>query len=66
MPAADISIADIVEATQQAMVRRLIGLRYRIQVEPVAVHTKAEQRMDLCWMKGALGEALHALCCAPG
>ena len=29
-------------------------------------HTKADHRMDRCWLKGAVGDALHALCCAAG
>jgi IS5 family transposase len=29
-------------------------------------HTKADHRMDRCWLQGAVGDALHALCCAAG
>ena len=29
-------------------------------------HTKADNRMDRCWLQGALGDALHALSCAVG
>jgi IS5 family transposase len=27
-------------------------------------HTKADHRMDRCWLPGGLGDALHALNCA--
>ena len=29
-------------------------------------HTKSDNRMDRCWLQGALGDALHALSCAAG
>ena len=29
-------------------------------------HTKSDNRMDRCWLKGAIGDALHALSCAAG
>jgi hypothetical protein len=29
-------------------------------------HTKSDNRMDRCWLPGALGDALHALSCAAG
>ena len=29
-------------------------------------HTKADHRMDWCWLQGAAGDALQALCCAAG
>jgi IS5 family transposase len=29
-------------------------------------HTKADHRMDRCWLKGAEGDALHAVLCATG
>ena len=29
-------------------------------------HTKADHRMDRCWLQGAVGDALHALSCAAG
>jgi transposase, IS5 family len=29
-------------------------------------HTKADHRMDRCWLKGADGDALHAVLCAAG
>ena len=41
-------------------------LKRRQAIEPAIGHTKADHRMDRCWMKGALGDALHALCCAAG
>ncbi len=44
--------------------RRL--LRRRQAIEPVIGHTKADHRMNRCWLQGALGDALHALSCAAG
>ena len=44
--------------------RRL--LRRRQAIEPLIGHTKADHRMDRCWLQGALGDALHALSCAAG
>lgn len=41
-------------------------LKRRQAIEPAIGHTKADHRMDRCSMKGALGDALHALCCAAG
>ena len=29
-------------------------------------HTKSDNRMERCWLPGALGDALHALSCAAG
>jgi IS5 family transposase len=47
-----------------ALEKRL--LKRRQAIEPAIGHTKADHRMDRCWMKGTLGDALHALCCAAG
>ena len=41
-------------------------LRRRAAVEPAIGHLKADHRLDRCWLKGALGDALHALSCAAG
>jgi IS5 family transposase len=41
-------------------------LRRRQAIEPLIGHTKADHRMDRCWLQGALGDALHALSCAAG
>lgn len=41
-------------------------LKRRQAIEPLIGHTKADHRMDRCWLQGALGDALHALCCAAG
>jgi len=35
-------------------------------IEPLIGHTKSDHRMERCWLKGALGDALHALSCAAG
>ena len=29
-------------------------------------HAKSDNRMDRCWLQGAIGDALHALSCAAG
>ncbi len=41
-------------------------LRRRQAVEPAIGHLKADHRMDRCWLKGAEGDALHAVLCAAG
>ena len=41
-------------------------LKRRQAIEPAIGHTKSDHRMDRCWLKGALGDALHALSCAAG
>ena len=41
-------------------------LRRRAAVEPAIGHLKADHRLDRCWLKGALGDALHAISCAAG
>ncbi len=41
-------------------------LKRRQAIEPAIGHTKADHRMDRCWLQGAAGDALHALSCALG
>ena len=41
-------------------------LKRRQAVEPAIGHLKADPRMNRCWLKGAIGDALHALSCAVG
>jgi len=41
-------------------------LKRRQAIEPLIGHTKADHRMDRCWLQGAVGDALHALGCAAG
>jgi IS5 family transposase len=41
-------------------------LKRRQTIEPLIGHTKADHGMQRCWLKGALGDALHALSCAAG
>ena len=41
-------------------------LKRRQSIEPLIGHTKADHRMDRCWLQGAVGDALHALSCAAG
>jgi transposase, IS5 family len=41
-------------------------LKRRQAVEPAIGHLKSDNRMQRCWLAGATGDALHALCCALG
>ena len=41
-------------------------LKRRQAIEPAIGHTKSDHRMDRCWLKGAVGDALHAISCAAG
>lgn len=41
-------------------------LKRRQAIEPMIGHTKSDNRMDRCWLKGSMGDALHALSCAAG
>jgi transposase, IS5 family len=41
-------------------------LKRRQAIEPAIGHTKADHRMDRCWLPGGTGDALHALSCALG
>jgi len=41
-------------------------LKRRQAIEPTIGHTKHDHRMDKCWLKGAEGDALHAVLCAAG
>ncbi len=41
-------------------------LKRRQAVEPAIGHLKSDNRMDRCWLKGSLGDALHAVLCAAG
>jgi IS5 family transposase len=41
-------------------------LKRRSAVEPAIGHLKSDHRMDRCWLKGALGDALHTVLCAVG
>ena len=41
-------------------------LKRRQAIEPMLGHTKSDNRMDRCWLQGALGDALHALSCVAG
>ena len=41
-------------------------LKRRQAIEPAIGHTKSDNRMQRCWLQGAIGDALHALCCAVG
>ena len=41
-------------------------LKRRQAIEPTIGHLKSDNRMDRCHLKGALGDALHAVLCAAG
>ena len=41
-------------------------LKRRQAVEPAIGHLKSDHRLDRCWLKGASGDALHAISCAAG
>jgi IS5 family transposase len=41
-------------------------IKRRNVIEPVIGHLKADHRMDLCHLKGELGDRLHAVLCAAG
>ena len=41
-------------------------LKRRQAIEPVFGHLKNDHRMDRCWLKGEVGDAIHAVLCAIG
>lgn len=41
-------------------------LKRRQAVEPAIGHLKTDHRLDRCWLKDELGDALHAITCAAG
>lgn len=41
-------------------------LRRRQAIEPIIGHLKSDHRMDRCYLKGAIGDCLHAVLCAAG
>jgi IS5 family transposase len=41
-------------------------LKRRQAIEPAIGHAKSDHRMDRCWLRGADGDALHAVLCAAG
>lgn len=41
-------------------------LKRRQAIEPALGHLKSDNRLDRCWLKGSLGDALHAVLCAAG
>ena len=44
----------------KAMIRR------RSAIEPTIGHMKTDGKLDRNWLKGALGDALHAVLCGAG
>jgi len=41
-------------------------LKRRQAIEPLIGHAKSDHRMNRCWLRGARGDALHAVLCAAG
>ena len=41
-------------------------LKRRQSIEPVFGHLKNDHRMDRNWLKGEVGDAMHAVLCAAG
>ena len=41
-------------------------LKRRQSIEPVFGHLKNDHRMDRNWLKGEVGDAIHAVLCAAG
>ena len=41
-------------------------LKRRQAIEPIIGHLKADHRMNRCYLKGSLGDSLHAVLCAAG
>ena len=41
-------------------------LKRRQSIEPVFGHLKSDHRMDRNWLKGEIGDAIHAVLCAAG
>jgi len=41
-------------------------LKRRQAIEPIIGHLKADHRMNRCHLKGAEGDAIHAVLCAAG
>lgn len=47
-------------------VQQRAWLKRRQAIEPTIGHLKADHGMGRCWLKGAQGDALHAVLCAAG
>ncbi len=62
---------DGTEVIHRGKIKRLTksqcrALKRRQAVEPVIGHLKSDHRMDRNWLKGAIGDAMHAVLCACG
>ena len=44
----------------------LRALKRRLAIEPAIGHVKHDNRMIRCYLKGSIGDALHAISCAAG
>jgi IS5 family transposase len=51
---------------KQLTTQQRLWLKRRQAIEPVIGQVKSDCGMHRCWMKGALGDALHAVLCAAG
>ena len=46
--------------------RQRTWLKRRQAIEPLIGRSKADHRMDRCWLRGTEGDALHTVLCAAG
>ncbi|CAJ0807466.1 IS5 family transposase ISRso9 [Ralstonia psammae] len=52
---------------RRGITRRLRAMiRRRSAIEPAIGHMKADGKLDRNWLKGALGDAMHAVLCGAG
>ncbi|KVR00633.1 IS5/IS1182 family transposase [Burkholderia ubonensis] len=63
-------LAETIEAANGQRSSRARGLRAMIRrrsaIEPAIGHMKADGKLDRNWLKGALGDAIHAVLCGAG
>ncbi len=52
--------SNLLSSTQRKWLKR------RQAIEPIIGHVKQEHGMRRCWLKGQIGDALHAVLCAAG
>jgi IS5 family transposase len=51
---------------RRGITRTLRAIRRRSAIEPAIGHMKADGKLDRNWLKGALGDAIHAVLCGAG
>ncbi|MGF6292594.1 IS5 family transposase [Paraburkholderia youngii] len=49
-----------------ALLRQNPMIRRRSAIEPAIGHMKTDGKLDRNWLKGALGDAMHAVMCGAG